>query len=60
VWLSVSVWPKATPQLDVGIASGIEGPIHKFGDNYTVPVGVLGQVSINKQLAVGTSWVLGM
>jgi hypothetical protein len=25
----------------------------RSGDNYTVPVGVLGQLSINKQLAIG-------
>jgi hypothetical protein len=35
------------------------GPSDNFGDNYMVPAGVLGQFSINKQLAVGTSWVFG-
>jgi hypothetical protein len=37
-----------------------DGDDKAAGDNYTVPVGVLGQFSINKQLAVSTSWVLGM
>jgi hypothetical protein len=43
----------ALARLDVGAADAIHGPIDRFGENYTPTVGVLGQFSINKQLAIG-------
>ena len=59
LWLPVSVWLKATPELDVGLATGIKGPLATLGDSFTVPLGVLVNYAITKQVAVGTSWVFG-
>ncbi|MCX5747656.1 MAG: hypothetical protein NT062_34765 [Proteobacteria bacterium] len=61
-WFPVSAWFKVIPALALGVASGIKGPFgagHAFGDNYTIPVGVLAQYMVNKQVSVGTSFVFG-
>src|SRR5262245_6657358 len=47
----------ATPQLNIGLSTGIFGPLSGFGDGYTVPVGVGGVFAINNMLDVRAQFV---
>src|SRR5262249_41961126 len=47
----------ATPQLNVGLSTGIIGPLDGFGDGYIVPVGVGGVFAINNMLDVRAQFV---
>ena len=59
LWLPASVWFKALPVLDIGLATGIKGPLDNFGGEFTIPLGVLATYAITKQIGVGVSWVFG-
>lgn len=59
LWFPVSGWVKPIPALSLGLASGIKGPLSKFADAYTVSLGVLAQVAVNKHLQLGTSFFFG-
>jgi hypothetical protein len=47
----------ATPQLNLGLSTGIIGPLSGFGDGYIVPVGVGGAFAINSSLDVRAQFV---
>jgi|JI10StandDraft_1071094.scaffolds.fasta_scaffold23748_4 hypothetical protein len=59
IWLPVQGTYKATPELTVGVGTGIKGPLDGFGDAWQVPVGVMGTYAIDPATTVGASWVFG-
>jgi hypothetical protein len=59
LFLPVSVWNKVTPQLSLGVGTGVRAPLKHFGAQYAVPVGGLVQVALNPRVAVGSSLVFG-
>lgn len=62
LYLPVAITYKLAPPVTVGIGSGIKGPLagfSKFGDKYTVPLGVNTVFTINATLAVGASFTFG-
>jgi hypothetical protein len=48
----------ATPQLHVGLQTGIRGPLDGFGDAYTVPVSLGAMFAVNPNIMVGGSFGL--
>lgn len=59
LWFPVVGWVNPTPSLSLGIGSGVKGALSKFGDVYTIPVGALAQLAINKHIQVGASFIFG-
>jgi len=82
LWLPVSLWAKATPDLLFGFGTGFKAPLDgpdtkatvtingtampgttvnlfKPGEQWTVPVGVIAQYTINPHIAIGASFVFG-
>lgn len=59
LWFPVVGWVKPIPALMLGVGSGIKGQLSKFADNYSIPVGALAQVMVNKHLQIGTSFIFG-
>lgn len=59
LWIPVVGWVKPVPSLQLGIGSGIKGALSKFADVYTIPVGALAQLAINKHIQLGASFIFG-
>ncbi|MBK9071477.1 MAG: hypothetical protein IPL79_10805 [Myxococcales bacterium] len=59
LWVPVAVSYKATPEVAVGAATGIKGPLDGFGDNWTTSLGFFGTYAMSKTAAVGASWTFG-
>jgi hypothetical protein len=68
LWVPVAVGYKATPELTVGLGTGVKIPhLSKAegaaaggaGDEWNIPVGVSGNYAINKQMSAGLAFVLG-
>ena len=59
LWFPVVGWVKPIPSLQLGIGSGIKGALSKFADVYTIPIGALAQLSVNKHVQVGASFIFG-
>jgi len=59
LWFPVVGWVKPIPALMLGVGSGIKGPLSKFADTYTIPVGALVQVMVNKHIQIGSSFIFG-
>jgi hypothetical protein len=57
--LPLSVWNKLTPELSLGVGSGVRGPLRRFGKRYAIPLGVAVQVALNPRVGVGSSLVFG-
>lgn len=48
---------QATPELNVGLMTGIAGPVDGFGDFYAIPLGVAGNYALSSQLDLRASFV---
>jgi hypothetical protein len=59
LWLPVSLWVKADPKLALGIGTGVKGPLKKFADRMSIPLGALAQYTIEPRISVGASLVFG-
>jgi hypothetical protein len=59
LWIPVSAMYKLTGKIAAGLGTGLKGPISGFGDAWEVPLGVLGQVTVDPRITVGASWVFG-
>lgn len=59
LWLPLSIWNKLTPDLALGVVSGLKGPLEGLSTNWSVPLGVLMQYSIDQYMSVGWSLVFG-
>ena len=59
LFLPVGVWNKVTPQLSLGVGSGMRAPLRRLGKRYVVPVGVAAQVALNPRVGIGASLVFG-
>lgn len=59
LWLPVSVWVKPVAPLALGVGTGVKGPMKNFADRMSIPVGVLGQYSLDPFISVGASFVFG-
>jgi len=59
LWVPVQATYKATPEVTVGVGTGLKGPLSGFGDAWQVPLGFMVQYAFDKQLGVGASWVFG-
>ncbi|MBK9035741.1 MAG: hypothetical protein IPL61_31580 [Myxococcales bacterium] len=59
LWVPVVVTYKATPELTVGLGSGIKGPLSGFGDAWQVSLGALITYAIDPATGVGASWIFG-
>lgn len=59
LWFPVVAWVKPVPSLMLGVGSGIKGALSKFADVYTIPIGALAQVNVNKHIQVGASFIFG-
>jgi hypothetical protein len=54
----VALMYMASPQLHVGLQTGIRGPLDGFGDAYSVPVGVGAMFMVNPNINVGGAFTL--
>jgi hypothetical protein len=52
----VSVGFAATPQLKIGVQTGIRGPLDGFGDAYTVPVSLGAMFAVNESIGVAANF----
>jgi hypothetical protein len=62
LYLPVGLNYKLSPQLSVGIGSGIKGPLNdfsKFGKSWSVPLGVNAVVTLDRAIAVGAAFTFG-
>jgi hypothetical protein len=59
LWLPISLWVKPEPAVAIGMASGVKGPLERFADRLSIPLGMLAQLAIDRHVAVGTSFVFG-
>lgn len=59
LWLPVLGTYKATPQVTVGLGTGLKGPLDGFGDAYQIPLGFMGTYALDPATQLGASWVFG-
>lgn len=59
VWLPILLQYKATPELTVGLGSGIKGPLDGFGEAWEMPLGVPVTYALSSALSLGASWTFG-
>lgn len=59
LFLPISIWVKPASSFALGVGTGVKGPIKDFGDRLTIPIGVLGQYSLDPRVSVGASFVFG-
>jgi opacity protein-like surface antigen len=54
----VSVMFAANPQLQVGVQTGIQGPLDGFGDSYSIPLGLGAIYMVNPNIMAGGAFML--
>jgi hypothetical protein len=62
LYLPVGLTYKLSPQLTVGLGSGIKGPLNdfsKFGKAWSVPLGANAVVTLDRAFAVGAAFTFG-
>ena len=60
LWLPVQATYKATPELTVGLGTGVKIlDLSEAGDSWEVPVGAMATYAIDPATTVGASWVFG-
>lgn len=59
LWFPVTAWVSPIPELSLGVGSGIKGQLSQFADYYTIPVGGLVQVAVNRHFQLGASFIFG-
>ena len=60
LWLPVQATYKATPELTVGLGTGVKIlDLSAAGDSWEVPVGAMATYAIDPLTTVGASWVFG-
>jgi hypothetical protein len=58
-WVPVQAVYKATPELAVGLGTGIKGSLEQAGDSWNVPLGCMATYALSPQLSAGASFVFG-
>jgi hypothetical protein len=53
IYLPVRVGFQTTPDLNVGLVTGLAGPFSGFGDHYTIPIGVSGMFALGPRINLG-------
>lgn len=59
LWIPVGASYKASPALQLGLGTGLKGPLDGLGDAWEVPLGANVQYTIDPSLSCGASWVFG-
>ena len=62
LYVPIGLGYKLSPVVTVGVGSGVKGPLadfSRFGDKFTVPLGVNAVITIDPMLAVGGSFTFG-
>lgn len=59
IWLPVMATYKTTPELTLGLGSGLKAPLDGFGDAWQVPLGASAVYAIDPATSLGASWVFG-
>ncbi len=58
IWVPVDVSYHVAEPFAIGIGTGIRGPSEKFGDNFTVPVGITAEYEVTPAVDVGLAFSL--
>jgi hypothetical protein len=53
IYLPIRLGFQTTPDLNVGLVTGLAGPIDGFSDRYTIPIGVSGLFALGSRVDVG-------
>jgi len=59
LWIPVVATYKVTPEIGVGVATGLKGPVDGFADAWKVSLGVSATYAISPAIGVGGSWIFG-
>jgi hypothetical protein len=58
IWAPISLWVKAG-KTALGVGTGVKGPAKDFKDNWSVPIGLAVQYTLQPRVSLGASYVFG-
>jgi hypothetical protein len=53
IYLPIRLGFQTTPDLNVGLVTGLAGPFDNFGDSYTIPIGLSGLLTLGARFNLG-------